>query len=465
MGSSQEYGPEELGGDVILQLNWIKKKLQNGSATRMQGFFKEGYVLSYALYGVSWVGVGKRVAPGSEIRKKAIKEAVWALEHMENDVSKSSFEHKSKPSFGIFYTGWTNWLRGGILMLQTKDEYWEPMVDKFKSDAASIADAYNTSAFPFLETYPQTVRPCDNMPALASLRLHDKLFDAKYEETVSQWIVNIPRFLDPQTGLFPHETDPLTGRPSIGSNGTSQAIILAFINEIDPKFGREQYTRFRKQFLSRLFGITGILEYPQNSLHGNTPEPRTGSIIAGISLAATNNILAAAQVQGDRELATARIQAGESLGIPIRTETEKWYFGGVLPLADEFTVWGKTATPWIDTWSNPGLFPVIPLWWRLPLHTISGVILLLAYVAGRRRKSRKNESEKPEEESIAYTETVREHRTLSAYHPPSEPEPEPEASRPRVTPMFQRDNAKLPEIPPESVSKIPSPLFKRKHDQ
>lgn len=424
---------DAVGSDVVPQLTWIRAQLNNGSATRMQGFFSEGYYFSNALYGLAWVGVGKRVPPHSDLHKEAIKSAVWALEHLENRAATARFSFNSKPRYGIFCRGWANWLRGGILSLLHEGERDPGMVEKFKADSLEIANAYETSATPFLESYPKQAWPCDNIVAIASLRLHDSLFEPRFSDLISTWIVKVKSHLDPETGLIPHRTESETGRPLSCARGSSQSLIHRFLPEIDSLWAKQQYLLFRSQFLARVWGITGVLEYPPNAVVSETDgAPDSDPFFFGLSLSASAATLAAAQVHGDHELADALLTAGEAVGIPIRTRNEKFYLLGALPISDAFMVWAKTAKPWLSDLSETEFFPVIPRWWRIPCHLLSAGILGVLFLAGLRLFRRRPPVD-----------------TLTVLPSSIRPVPLPTPVQP------QRPS-------PKAKSNIPPPLFKRK---
>ena len=49
---------------------------------------------------------------------QAAQEARWALSRLESAQGKAPFSRQLSPPYGVFYAGWTNWLRGGLLKMQ-----------------------------------------------------------------------------------------------------------------------------------------------------------------------------------------------------------------------------------------------------------------------------------------------------------------------------------------------------------
>lgn len=101
---------------VRRQLAYLRAALDDGAADQAQRTFPEGYFFLHALYGLSWVELGMRRPVGE--RTAALREARWALGRLDSPAGRAPFSADLTPSYGVFYRGWTNWLRGGVLSLQ-----------------------------------------------------------------------------------------------------------------------------------------------------------------------------------------------------------------------------------------------------------------------------------------------------------------------------------------------------------
>lgn len=374
---SSDYGVERVGPDVVAQLDYLKGALEDGAGEQMQGLFPEGYFFSYVLYGLSWVEVGLREATGSELHEQALEEARWALERLDSPAGRAAFAPTLDPPHGVFYVGWSNWLRGGILLLQPAEGRDAREVARFERDCIALAEAFERSATPFLTSYPRQAWPVDSVVGVAALRLHDRLLPPRFAATVEDWLEEAQKRLDPATGLLAHTSDPLTGEPWQGARGSSQSIIARFLLEIDPEWGHEQYALFRQHFVTTRLGVPAVLEYPSGT--SGVADVDSGPLILGVSLSATVVTLGSALVQGDRQLAEPLLHSGEVLGLPITWDNKKRYAFGVMPVGDAFLVWSKNARPWLARPPSTGsgsasLPPVASWWWRLPWH---GVSLLL----------------------------------------------------------------------------------------
>jgi hypothetical protein len=375
---SEAYGPERLGPDVVPQLRFISESLRAGSGEQMQNAFPEGFFFTHVLYGLAWVEVGLREPNRTPLHNEALREAGWALDKLNSSAGRASFSAAMNPAYGVFYKGWTGWLRGGVLMIQPAESRPAGEVARFEADCLALADAFNRGATPYLSAYPGQAWPVDSVVAMAFLRLHDKLFPPRFGATVERWLRLVRERLDPATGLIPHRVDPVTGKPIEGARGSSQSLIARFLIEVDPAWGRAQYALFRQQFVAPFLGVPGVREYPAGEMGFGDVD--SGPLVFGFSASATVAAIAAAQVQNDREVSSAIISASEAAGLPIEWRGRKLYALGLLPVGDAFLVWTKTSRLWIATGSDADLPAMVARWWRWPLHTAAFLIFLIVWL-------------------------------------------------------------------------------------
>jgi hypothetical protein len=356
---------------VRRQLAFLRSALDGGAGERAQQQFPEGYYFLAALYGLTWVELGSR-RPGDE---RALAEARWALARVESAAGRAPFSPDLRPSYGVFYRGWTNWLRGGVLRLQPANRRDPTEVRRFADDSAELAEAFDAAPSPYLEAYPGQAWPVDSTVAVASLRLHDTLLPPRYGGTVARWLAGVRERLDPGTGLLPHRVDATSGEPEEVARGTSQSVIHRFLVDIDPVFARGQYLRFRDLFVVWPLGSgPAVREYPRGV--DGPGDVDSGPLVAGVSLSASAVSLGSAAVNGDASLAAALAGVGELLGLPVNTPWTKRYAFGALPIGDAFLAWSRSARPWV---SAPPLAPppAVSPWWRAPL-----VLLLTVAIVG-----------------------------------------------------------------------------------
>jgi len=377
-------GPSDEPFGVRRQLAFLRGALDDGAGERAQELFPEGYFFAHALYGLSWVELGHR-GPASG-RPEAAREARWALARLASPAGRAPFSPDLTPEYGVFYRGWTNWLRGGLLTLAPDPAE----LRRFADDSAALGAAFDGAASPYLPAYPAQAWPVDSTVAVASLRLHDTLLPPRFAGTVSRWLAGVRERLDPGTGLMPHRVDPATGAPEEMARGTSQSMIQRFLVEIDPAFAAEQYLRFRDRYLVRPLGLgPAVREYPKGV--DGAGDVDSGPLPLGVSLSATVVTIGAAQVHGDARLAAALANYGEVAGIPIDTPRTKRYTLGLLPIGDAFLAWSKTARPWVAASPHPPPAGV-PWWWALPLLSlllVVGVAPWVPWLISRARSSRR----------------------------------------------------------------------------
>jgi hypothetical protein len=368
--SSRNY--DNLGADVLPQLNGIKARLEAGEGDRMQSFFPEGYFFSHAVYGYSWVNVGLIDA---SMRQRAIREVEWTIAQLDSPKGKKAFNFKTQVPNGVFYLGWSNRLLGGLLKLQRSQERTAGNINRFNSQSAQLAKAYQRDFM--LEAYPGMSWPGDQTMALSSLLLHDELFGSNYRPIVQRWVQYVGQNLDPKTRLIPHRVG------SIAARGSSQVYLLPFLMELDPEFATEQYGKFRREFTVSALGFLPVREYPIG-INGEG-DVDSGPLIMGFGPTATVTGLLAARAFSDRELFDSSLVIMETLGFPWEWGDRKSYGFSQLVVMDDFLVWGKTWVPWTTVKRSVYGAVGINRWgWIVG----SGVgLLLLWYPIVRRRKT------------------------------------------------------------------------------
>ncbi|MCX4474334.1 hypothetical protein OOK41_29180 [Micromonospora sp. NBC_01655] len=377
-------GPDGEPPGVARQLTFLRAALDDGAGSDAQALFPEGWFFAHALYGLARVELGLREPVGR--RATALREARWALARLESPAGTAPFDPGLTPAYGIFWQGWTNWLRGGVLALQPADRRDPAEAARFAEASAAVGAAFDGSASPYLAAYPGQAWPVDSTVAVASLRLHDALLPPRFAGTVTRWLDGVRQRLDPGTGLLPHRVDLATGAPAEVARATSQSVIQRFLVDVDPAFAREQYLRFRDRFVATPLGLgPAVREYPDGT--AGPADVDSGPLLLGVSLSATVVALGAAQSQGDAALAGALANYGDLVGLPVDTPSTRRYALGVLPVGDAFLAWAKTARPWVADPPDPPPASV-RWWWRLPLLSallLAGTALWLPDLPRRRR--------------------------------------------------------------------------------
>lgn len=375
-------------GGVRQQLASLRASLDGGAAESAQRTFPEGYFFLHVLYGLSWVSVG--LGEPFDSRAEALREARWALDRLDGPDARAPFSPSLTPAYGVFYRGWTNWLRGGVVSLQAPGSRDPGELRRLADDSAALGAAFDASASPYLAAYPGQAWPVDSTVAVASLRLHDALLPPRFGGTVARWLDGVRGRLDPRTGLMPHRVDADTGLPLEVARGTSQSVIQRFLPEIDPAFAASQYALFRGAYLVFPLGLgPAVREYPAGV--DGPADVDSGPLPLGVSLSATVVTLGAARVNGDASLARALANYAEVAGVPVTTPWSKRYAFGLVPIGDAFLLWSNTARPWVAE-LPPAPPSAISWWWRLPLLSLFIVVGVGPWLPAliRRRLSRQS---------------------------------------------------------------------------
>jgi hypothetical protein len=360
-------------GDVIPQLNNIGRRLRAGEGSDMQKLFPEGWFFSHILYGLAWINVGLQTHDEA-LRNRAAVEARWILAATETPEGRAPFQADTQVPNGVFYLGWKNRLLGGLLKLSRPEERFPSEVELFHRQSQSLSNAFLASRTLHLDAYPGEAWPCDNVMALASLVLHDDLYGTRYREIVAAWVEFTKKHLDPATGLIVHKIDGRTGDSELASRASTQVYIHSLLPELDPDFAREQYAKFRREFVVDWCGYLPVREYPIGV--SGTGDVDSGPLLFGISPSATTVSIAAARVNGDRELFERNVILSETLGIPWQSGSEKSFAFGKIVVADAFLAWGKSAVSWSDV--PPVLFAATTSpSWRMRLHAISSCVVII----------------------------------------------------------------------------------------
>jgi len=340
------FGPnlekqKQVNEDVVNQLNFLEDQLKKENlAFEMQSIYPEGYVFTYALYGLTWCELAMNESNNSERYKRALTEARYAYEQIDSEYAKSNFYIGLNPRYGIYYRGWKNYLLAKILSCQTIKNELE--IKKFALNCEEIADAFRSNNSPYLESYPNSSWPADAFLAIASLKIHDEIFSKKYDSLIINWIKKVKSKLDPDTHLIPHSTFSMNGKTIEGARGSSSSLILRLLADIDPEFAVQQYKIFQEKFLITRLGLPAIREYPE--AENGSGDIDSGPVLFDVSFAGT--IVGVGTLKCFGEMETANLLSGtiEAFGFPLTLGNKKKYIFGQLPIADVFIAWSRIAS-------------------------------------------------------------------------------------------------------------------------
>jgi hypothetical protein len=332
----------ETSKDVINQLHFIEGELKERNlGSEMQSIFPEGYVFTYALYGLTSCEIAKQHSEDSDIYQHALAEARYAYQQLDSEMAKVNFDVNLNPQYGIYYRGWKNYLLANIIACQTTKNTSE--LTEFKVNSQEIANAFESSTIPYLQSYEYSSWPADNFLAIASLKMHDEINKPLYDTLIKTWIEKIKLNLDPTTLLIPHATLYTTSESIEGARGSSMSLMLPLLAKLDPAFALEQYQQYKKLFLFTRFGLPAVREFP--STKKGHKDLDSGPIILDVGFASSIVGVGTLKCFGDVEAANLLSHTIETFGFSNTFDNKKEFLFGQLPIADAFIAWSRmTAT-------------------------------------------------------------------------------------------------------------------------
>lgn len=360
--------------DIHAQLKFLRNAIQNGADADMQRLFPEGRFFMNCLYGLANVEAGLREPEDSPARHHFLDEARWAMERLDSAENTAIFSKHLQPRYGVFYAGWSATLYAGTLALESEKAREARDLDTLRERCDELAAAFTASQTPYLQAYPDKAWTCDSAAAIFALYACDHILEPRYNSIIERWVAAVRSRRDTTTGLLGHRVSTKIGALLDGPRATSMCITIRFLSEASPELGVELYGNFREQMMTTRLGLPGVREYPKDV--NGSGDVDSGPLIFGISTSATAVTAGVARIVGDTDAAARITQATETLAMPFTWNGERRHFGGMLPVADAFITWSRTARPWFSkspphTWN-----PVFPWWWRIPTHLISLVIVI-----------------------------------------------------------------------------------------
>jgi hypothetical protein len=327
---------DTLNLEPLKELRGLKYALNNNADLKTQRIYPEGYVFLNAIYALAWCNFLRDHKNGSfflegrdEVRK--------AWQKINSPPAKARFNEELPFRYGSFYNGWNAYVLGSKLNLELRNEREPAEVDSFKLKCSRISTAIQEKVYPM--SYAGSSWPADVVVCVAALSLHDRLFEPEYEVVIRDWMTKVKERLD-TSGMLPHSVRPFDGKIREGARGSSQALMLIFLREIDEPFATDQFKLFQDRFIDTRFGLTGVREYPKGVLGAGDVD--SGPLVLGFGGAAT--IVGMQTLSRFEEIdSSIRIRKTvEALAFASQGHDDKKYFFGQLPIADAFIAWSHS---------------------------------------------------------------------------------------------------------------------------
>jgi len=356
---------------AIAQLRFLEGALDAGAAERMQSVFPEGYVFTWALYGLAWAQVAMALPSSDPLRDEALSAAGNAVSHVTSDHAKARFVAELSPPYGAFYSSWSLYLRSVLLRATRPGEPAPFALEEYERDGENFASALSRGSSPFLPSYPAAVWPADTVVGVAALAIRDSTLVPRYRSVIANWLAMVRQRLDPELGAISHAANHKDGMPWGGVRGESLALMSRLLVDVDASLARQEYAILRQHFVDYAWGVPGVREYPLG-VDGRA-DIDSGPIVLGFSGPAAVVGAGAAIANGDDELADTLLTTAEVAGFPVELAGRRRYAGGFIPIGDAFLAWSRTTPSPLEQ-GRGDYGRLVPRAWRLPLHAASFVL-------------------------------------------------------------------------------------------
>jgi hypothetical protein len=356
---------------AIAQLRHLSAALDQGAAVQMQSWFPEGYVFTWALYGLASAQVAEALPTSDPRRAAALSGARDAVAHVLSEQARSTFVEGMEPPYGAFYASWSLYLRSVVLRASRPGDPPPFDVSEFRRDCDRLASALERSPTPFLHSYPGQAWPADTGVGVAALAICDAVLGVRYRPIITQWVREVRLRRDPHTGAIPHAANA-DGSPRGGPRGESLALLSRVLADVDSSLAREQYTILRERFVDYAWGCPGVRVFPLG-VNGQG-DVDSGPVVLGFGGPATVVGAGAALANGDPRLGTTLLAVAEVAGFPIEFAGRRFYGGGIAPVGDAFLAWARSTPP---AAREAGYNRVVPRGWMLPVHAGSTLVMLV----------------------------------------------------------------------------------------
>lgn len=327
---------------LVAHLRHLDAEVDRAEPERMQRLFPEGYVFTRVLHGLAWVSLATDSTLDASLRAEAHARARQAQADLNTPFARSRFQPGLDPPYGAFYAGWTLRLRFDLLRASPGDT---TALAAFRRDAdrlaAALSRSLDSTGSPFLPSYRRGTWPADGLVGVSALALHDRHYPPRYTAVLARWREAMRAKVDPATGILPYSATTPGGDPLVGARGSSSALLLRFMADVDPEAGRVMYARFREHLVTTRLGLAVVQEFPDGV--DGSPDVDSGPTPWGVSLPGSVVTIGTARRYGDLDLAEQLSQTVEAFGVPLTWRNRRFYAFGAMPVGDVFLVWSRTA--------------------------------------------------------------------------------------------------------------------------
>ena len=379
-------------------LRFVGDQLRNHNGVeQIEKHLPDAGFVAYMVYGEALVNVA--LANPSDIpkRRQLAEEVQWCLEKLAEREVTDTFPDTQVPH-GLFFLSRRTVLLAGLHLISDTVPY--ELSEEYHDNCLLMADAIEASPHGLLDSFPGFCWPADTLAALRCLRLHDEMFGTEYSSTGEKWKSWASGLLASASSVIPLRVDSQTGEPVAAGRGSSQAVCLIALRDVDEELFRQQYQRLRSRFGNSFLGLRTWREFPEGE------EPRndidTGPVIHGHGVLATLIGMIATKLAGDEAAFCGPVALIEAIGQPSTNNGMRRYLGGRVLVLDLLVAYALSARPWAKAAGKiPQLAtsPSRPWLFAAVLVSIPFLTILMA--------------------ALRYRKTLRKLQPLSLWHSPS----------------------------------------------
>lgn len=255
-------------------------------------------------YQMAVLGLGQMILAHPELKSEylpAIEQCVEQLlkpESMEFGITaygENGLENLDKAD-GHAYLGYMN-LALSMLRLIEPNNRFASVNDRLTQ---ALIRRLEAAPHGLIETYPQEAYPPDNAAVLASIALFDRATGQNHQPLLSKTTQQFQqRYRDSKTGLVFQSANAKSGRPIDKARASGTALSAYFFAWVDPAFAQALFQAVKQQKVE-MIGLAGIREYPPGQ--ADKGDIDSGTLIMGLSPAATGFTIAPSRIFQDREL-------------------------------------------------------------------------------------------------------------------------------------------------------------------
>ena len=359
----------DVNEELLAELRGVREALNKGADREMQGLYPEGYLFMNSLYALAWADFIEPIKDDPDLYLQdapnlyleSLSEKDIAYRKIDSDEGRAIFESELPLPYGAFYNGWRNYILARKLEIERVGRRKASDYEAFVNQCEAITLAIRQKET-YLASYIDSTWPADEVMCVASLAIHDRIYIPRYDTIIKEWVQKIKGDLD-GNGLIPHQVDARSSEIIESARGSSMSLMLAFLNDIDPTFARQQFEIYKKEFVDLRFGLPGIREYPKGT--EGEGDVDSGPVIFGIGASATIVGMRVFNEYDDRPVPVAIRNGIESFGMPVNFNGRKEYLFGMLPMADAFIAWAHASDPMFEKSNSTNA------WWRFLFHFYS----------------------------------------------------------------------------------------------